>query len=259
VIQSYCMATRSEAEEHLRIIRSLMERATIYRAISAEAAAFGGSLAIVGSFVQGNWINGVVPWAHPPNVPHPVPSVAMFIGTWAMVLVAATFANLWALRRAALVRQEPFVSSGMKLALTSLLPSFFIAGVLTLELFFASCAYLAAPLWVACYGLALLSTRHFAPRSLIYLGWAFLVFAAAVFPLSWATHWLYGPDAGVIIDTISGLDRGYQSHRYSGDAVWAGYCTAQMTMAISFGILHLIYAACIWPRKSSETTAAAAA
>ena len=38
---------RADAEEHLRIIRSLMERATVYRAISAPTALFAGSLSIL--------------------------------------------------------------------------------------------------------------------------------------------------------------------------------------------------------------------
>src|SRR5438132_13318087 len=37
---------RSKAEEHLRVIRSLMERATIYRAISAPTALVAGLLSI---------------------------------------------------------------------------------------------------------------------------------------------------------------------------------------------------------------------
>ncbi len=42
------MATHSEAEEHLRVIRSLMERGTIYRAISAPVALAGGLCSIGG-------------------------------------------------------------------------------------------------------------------------------------------------------------------------------------------------------------------
>ena len=40
------MPDHTEAEEHLRVIRTLMERATVYRAISAPTAFFGGSIAI---------------------------------------------------------------------------------------------------------------------------------------------------------------------------------------------------------------------
>ena len=38
---------RSKAEEDLRVIRSLMERATVYRAISAPAALVAGFLSIL--------------------------------------------------------------------------------------------------------------------------------------------------------------------------------------------------------------------
>ena len=38
---------RSKAEEDLRVIRSLMERATVYRAISAPAALVAGLLSIL--------------------------------------------------------------------------------------------------------------------------------------------------------------------------------------------------------------------
>ena len=40
------MNERTRAEEHLRVIRSLMERATVYRAISAPTALIGGLLAL---------------------------------------------------------------------------------------------------------------------------------------------------------------------------------------------------------------------
>jgi len=43
------MNERSRGEEHLRVIRSLMERATIYRAISAPTALLGGLLALATS------------------------------------------------------------------------------------------------------------------------------------------------------------------------------------------------------------------
>ena len=40
------MDERQRAEEHLRVIRTLMERATIYRAISAPTALAGGLIAL---------------------------------------------------------------------------------------------------------------------------------------------------------------------------------------------------------------------
>src|SRR5689334_15831119 len=64
VLQSECdllkmsrMPTRSEAEENLRVIRSLMEKATIYRAISAPTALVGGLCAtIFGLWLYFRWL-----------------------------------------------------------------------------------------------------------------------------------------------------------------------------------------------------------
>ena len=118
------MPTPAEAEEHLRVIRSLMEKATIYRAISAEAAGIGGLLAIIGSFSMGNWTS--LSFGNDSPV-FKGPNRWAFFATWAIILLIAAGANLYALRRAALKRGEPFISPGMKLALSSLLPSFFVA------------------------------------------------------------------------------------------------------------------------------------
>ncbi len=41
------MQTATEAEEHLRVIRSLMEKATIYRAVSAPTALAAGMAALI--------------------------------------------------------------------------------------------------------------------------------------------------------------------------------------------------------------------
>ena len=153
------MPNRSEAEEHLRVIRSLMEKATIYRAISAEAAAIGGVLAVIGSFSMGNWTT--LPFgSDKPVFAHP--NRWIFFTTWTVVLFLAAGANLYSLRRAAIQRGEPFISPGMKFALRSLLPNFFVAGTLTLLVFQLFWFVFAVPIWITCYGLGLLSTGHFA-------------------------------------------------------------------------------------------------
>src|SRR5262249_30402738 len=117
------MIDRSEAEEHLRVIRSLMEKATVYRAISAEAAAVGGCLAIVASFAFGNW------WS--PAEPKAEVSGAQFVGLWCGVLAVAAGLNLFFLWRAARRRGEMFVSAGMRMALKAVLPSYVVAAFFT--------------------------------------------------------------------------------------------------------------------------------
>ena len=57
VIQSTSDMTERGAEEHLHAIRQLMERATIYRAISAPTALVGGLLSVVTSAAMLLWLS----------------------------------------------------------------------------------------------------------------------------------------------------------------------------------------------------------
>ncbi|MEO7317729.1 MAG: hypothetical protein ABIZ56_01940 [Chthoniobacteraceae bacterium] len=231
------MPNRTEAEEHLRVIRSLMEKATIYRAISTEAAAIGGILAIIGSFSMGSW-TAIMMGSDKPVFAGP--NRWIFFATWFAALSFAATANLLALRRAAIKRSEPFISAGMKLASLSLLPSFFVAGVITLQLFLSFWFVFVVPVWITCYGLALLSTRHFAPTSLIRLGWAFVLAGLVSFSHITTSTW------GAFYQPANGSDP--QSY-----ALWQHVFQAQFLMAATFGLFHLIYAACTWPRKSSAS------
>jgi hypothetical protein len=230
------MPTRSEAEENLRVIRSLMEKATIYRAISAEAAAVGGILAIIGSFSMGNWVAALF---LKDRIIDTAPNRWAFFGTWTVVLILATAANLYVLRRAATSRGDRFISQGMKLALVSLLPSFVVAGLLTLLVLQKPLFVVCVPVWISCYGLALLATRHFAPRSLVWLGWAFIGAGMLAF--------IYVGDA--IADLF------YPQMKWPiplDVAAWSRVYLAQALMAATFGLFHLIYAASTWSRKPAD-------
>jgi len=207
---------RTEAEEHLRVIRSLMEKATIYRAISAPTALVGG----LASVMVGGAFAGVA------EAGSEMPLV--FIGVWLGVLAVTAAMNAFFIRREALLRGEPFVSAGMKMALRALLPSHLTAAVATgIAVAFHNTVqlaglYLMLPyIWCCLYGMGLLSMSHFAPRSITRLGWAFLL--AGLASTGWA---VFG---------FSGLFNGGERQAY-------------VVMAITFGLFHLIYAACTWPR-----------
>ena len=82
------------------------------------------------------------------------------------------------------------------------------------------------------YGISLLAASHFAPKSICWLGRAFFSAGSAlILTGSWCFGW------------------------WQGDRQDA---TAHLIMALTFGLFHLIYAACTWPRRSSDATAAAA-
>ncbi len=204
------MSIRNEAEENLRIIRSLMEKATVYRAISAPGALVGGlgaaTLALYGATVaQGNF-------GFPATVPQ-------FLGMWLGLLVVITTANFILLARDAARRAEPFVSPGMKLALRAMLPGLLAGGVLGLA-FSSTTPQISAAIWTLLYGVSLLAASHFAPKSICWLGRAFFFAGVALFAL------------------------------FAVGGPWEGnpLLSAHAAMGSTFGLFHIVYAALTWPR-----------
>lgn len=216
---------RNEAEEHLRIIRSLMEKATIYRAISAPTALIAGLIATLTAMA----LNFATIGGENRSI--------AFFGAWFAALALTGCANAVFIWQDAKRRGDSFISPGMKMALIALLPAHFTAGIISLVAVVLSTGpffmpYVILPItWIALHGIGLLATTHFAPRSLVYLGWIFLLFGLAVF----------------VNTTI-----GYRIERSLGLNEWQ---YGNILMAITFGGFHLIYAACTWPRNAAQTNA----
>jgi len=213
------MDERSKAEEDLRVIRSLMERATVYRAISAPTALVAGGLSILvaGSIYFNNEVDPIF---------GRVIRGREFAFTWIAVLVAALIANTFLVWREARQTGRPFISSGMKLALRTIAPCLLLPAAFTA--WFLSTGYQGGTeldlivAWVAFYGLALLSTALFAPRSLVILGWAFLL-------------------TGLCVPALLNL------------LASPSFDVPPVAMGITFGLYHLIYAVCTSPRKREAT------
>ena len=223
------MMDRAEAEEHLRVIRGLMEKATLYRAISAPTAVLGGTLSTV--------VGLLLAFPFSANAEHP----AWFFVPWLCVLAITGGANTYFIHREATRRGDPFLSPGMKMALTALAPSHLVAAFLTVLALVGtggthtSRIYLALPsVWCVAYGLGLLAMHHFAPRSLICLGWAFLVAGLAL-----GSAFFFG--FGAILPAGLHLAQ-----------------IANLAMAGTFGLFHVVYGLCAWPRGARAEQAAIA-
>ena len=118
--------TERGAEEHLHAIRLLMERATIYRAISAPTA-------LVGAFAfhrlrpsrdarSGKSRDDcTATWMR----------VGIFPALWTLVFLITLAANTLFIWRGARQRGEAMVSAGMKLALRSVAPGLFAGGAIS--------------------------------------------------------------------------------------------------------------------------------
>lgn len=212
------MPNQSEAEENLRVIRSLMERATIYRAISAPGALLGGVLSVLTA------LGGAFLFTRTT----PVHS-SLFVIPWLLILAVTGASNGWLLWRDAKRRGDVFISPGMKLVLNAMLPGF-AAGGLFLCLFNndAEAMPLMATLWLLCYGLSLLSAAFFAPGSIRWLGRFFFMAGAALL--------------------LSGR---FFDLRELPNPIPVAY----LIMGATFGLFHLIYAVCAWPSKDQRVDA----
>jgi hypothetical protein len=223
------MDERARAEEHLQVIRSLMERVTTYRTISAPTALVGGlsSLAVAGWLLARSGVFGDL------DRPRPL-GTREFIVPWIVPLVLTIVANTFFLWRGARRESRPFLSSGLRLALRSLLPAILIAGAITFVAL-RNPTDLDGPLvvtltWISCYGLALLATMNFAPRSLSVLGWSFVVTAL---------FWL-------LLISAPNLPIGPAVYRAEG---------ATFAMGLTFGVYHLLYAVTTWSSDRPRATA----
>ena len=143
----------------------------------------------------------------------------LFLTCWLGALAVAGAGNIHFLRADARRRGEKFVSAGMRAALCALWPSYLVAAVFTI-LFWRQAEALPIA-WMLLYGLSLLATQHFAPRSIVLLGWAFLSAGLLV---------LIG-----VVSMPAGSDM----------RSWGN-----LPMGVTFGGFHLIYAAFAWPRGS---------
>jgi hypothetical protein len=212
------MNDQERAEEHLKTIRRLMERATIYRAISAPTALVGGMFSLVASAMYPLWRRHSASMDTPDND-------RLFLWLWLLVLLFTFATNTLYIVAGAKRRNEPVFSPSMKAALIALTPPFLFAATITFcDVAVPGWNYGISVVWAACYGLGLLATSHFAPRSLTLLGWAFFLSGIA----------------GIILASSVG---------YWFDSL-AAY-PASLFMAVTFGLYHLIYAICVWPRDGS--------
>lgn len=208
------MTPAEQAAADLKAIRGLMEKATIYQAISAPSAFVAGCLAVLAAtvfelgFLQERKV--------------------VFGLVWGLVLAVCLTVNGIFLWLAAAERQEPFISSGMKLAIQAMSGPVLVALAFTLHLGWSAGYPLNGPdffgrgasgVWILFYGLALLATLTFAPRSIIWLGASFVA-------------------AGLIF-MLQPIE------------LWPTFSPGSQRMGLTFGLFHLIYAAVTWFRRPS--------
>lgn len=210
------MTEQEKAGEHLKVIRSLMERATIYRALSWQTALFGGALALILATVL--FLREQVVVKKEPEAEEALMSEWGWVVTWLIALVAVMIFNALLISRKSKKDGRPFFSPGLRLAIRAAMPPMLIGGVLGIGRAFAAhgSAAEAAAIWVCCYGLALVATMGFAPKSIPRLGWAFLLAGILAYGFVWG--------------------EGATTKRLESPLL-----ESNLIMGVCFGVFHLVY------------------
>tara|TARA_B100001939_G_scaffold288084_1_gene258852 strand:- start:99 stop:734 length:636 start_codon:yes stop_codon:yes gene_type:complete len=211
------MNDSEKALNQLNLIRKMMEKATVYRALSAPAAIFGGLLAVLlglyfllqdknGEFVDGSH----------------------YFWTWVVALIIADSFNAFLLFKRAKREGTKFISSGVKLTILRTAPAAIAGAIISFEAA-KNDIELCTLVWILCYGAALLAMGEVAPRSLKRLGWSFIIFGT-VFFLIWMKF-------KAALSPVLGIG-------YLG--------SASIMMIATFGILHIGHGMGVLIRKKKN-------
>jgi len=156
------------AAENLQVIRTLMERSTLYRRALAPimlvSGLIGAAAALVPRFVA-------------------IDTNRSFALFWLAVSVVTLLSGLLLVRRQALKAEEPFWSLPTRRVTQALLPAFLVgllAGIFNVLNANSWHASLLAQLWVIVYGCALHAAGFFMPRGIRLFGWLFVLGGCAI-------------------------------------------------------------------------------
>ncbi|PYL08410.1 MAG: hypothetical protein DME34_04680 [Verrucomicrobia bacterium] len=199
-------------EERLATLRSLLERRAVYQRRFARAGLIGGILSMATAAAL--FINDEVT----PLLDRPI-GPRQFASAWLIVLAITLASGASLSLRSARPGGNPSGVTRLKFVLSGIAPYLLIPAAFTA--WFFGTGYLGGTeldlvvVWIAAYGLVLVSTVAFAPRSIVLLGWACLLTAVGV-PL-----------------LEEKLD------------LWIGDMPS-LLMGLTFGLYHCIYAVFNW-------------
>jgi hypothetical protein len=165
-MQSVGMET-NRAEEHLQVIRILMERSAVYRRALAPIMLFAGTLGILGAVVGASF--------------H-FESIRRFTVFWLCVAIVTVGGTFLIARRQAFKDSEPFWSPPTRRIMQALAPPLTVGFLLGLvsALWDANEFYALIIMWGFFYGCAVHSAGFFISRGMRFFGWIYIACSAAL-------------------------------------------------------------------------------
>ena len=179
------------ALDNLKFIRETMERSTVFTSVPGYGGILMGATAIVAAYIA-----------------HSQASIRDWLTVWLTEAVLAFFIGLLAMwQKTKISKTSIFSTPARKLVMNSLPPM--LCGVfITLGLWRFGHFEAMIPVWILCYGAAVVCGGAFSVKAVPLMGWCFIALGAIAFFLP------------------------------------AG--TGQLMMGLSFGVLHIVFGLVIW-------------
>jgi hypothetical protein len=154
-----------QAQEHLRIIRELMERSTRHSTFSGLSGVLAGTFAILGCVVQ-HWVVPLFARSVQPGV---------FLVNWSVVIALAVGTDFILTKQRARLVGKTILSRLGRQMLMAAAPALAAGTLLTLFLLQRGMMHEVYPVWVLCYGLSVSAVGLFSQPEVGHLGRAFLL------------------------------------------------------------------------------------
>lgn len=159
--------TPREAEQTLSVIRTLMERGTVYTNISSASAVAAGAATLGGCALrQSHLLDPLLSdgWS--------------FFVIWSAVFAVSVAATAYFTAGQARRNGEPVWTRQSRTVVLSILPAFFAAVIFSQALFMRGMRDLLPGTWMLLYGCGALAMSFFTPLSIRVLGLAFMAAGA---------------------------------------------------------------------------------
>ncbi|HEY0457311.1 MAG TPA: hypothetical protein VGE41_13150 [Verrucomicrobiae bacterium] len=157
------------AAEHLQVIRTLMERSSVYRRALAPIMFVSGTIGTAAALI--------------PLLVKPLTSNREFSLFWIFVSALALLASFLLVRRQALKEAEAFWSLPTRRVSQALAPAFFVglsAGAIFVWGPLPDAGWVLALFWIVIYGCALHAAAFFMQRGIKLFAWLFILAGTAL-------------------------------------------------------------------------------
>jgi hypothetical protein len=152
------------AIDNLKFIRETMERSTVFTSVPGYGGIFMGVTAIAAAFIANNQ-----------------PDVRDWLTVWLTEAVLAFAIGLFALWQKSRISKTSLLSTPAKKLVMNALPPMLCGVFITLGLWRFGHFEMMIPVWIICYGAAVVCGGAFSVSAVPAMGWCFIVLGAIDF------------------------------------------------------------------------------